>query len=124
MRLMAASASSSLSTMKPEMPSSITSGTEPRRNAITGVPHAMASIMTSPNGSGQSIGKSRAAAFLRLALAAIIDLAQQTDLVAVDQWLEVLLVVAVIRARYFGGHAQRRSGGTRQPDGDARTFRV
>src|SRR5262245_560358 len=34
------------------------SGTDPRANAMTGVPHAMASIMIRPNGSGQSIGKS------------------------------------------------------------------
>ena len=34
-------------------------GTEPRRNATTGVPHAIASIITRPNGSGQSMGKSR-----------------------------------------------------------------
>ena len=32
------------------------------RHAITGVPQAMASIITSPNGSGQSIGKSSAVA--------------------------------------------------------------
>jgi hypothetical protein len=44
------------------MPSSITSGTEPDLKAMTGVPHAMASIMTRPNGSGQSIGNSSAAA--------------------------------------------------------------
>ena len=35
----------------------MTCGTEPLRQAITGVPVAMASIMTRPNGSGQSIGK-------------------------------------------------------------------
>ena len=46
--------------MKPETPSSITSGTEPRLNAITGVPQAMLSIITRPNGSGQSIGNSSA----------------------------------------------------------------
>ena len=39
-----------------------TSGTDPDLKAITGVPHAIASIMTRPNGSGQSIGKSTAAA--------------------------------------------------------------
>ena len=48
--------------MKPVTPSSITSGTEPRLNAITGVPHAIASIITRPNGSGQSIGNSSACA--------------------------------------------------------------
>ena len=36
------------------------SGTEPRLKAITGVPHAIASIITRPNGSGQSIGNSSA----------------------------------------------------------------
>jgi len=48
----------SSSTMKPVKPSSMISGTEPRLYAITGVPHAIASIMTRPNGSGQSIGTS------------------------------------------------------------------
>ncbi len=48
--------------MKPVTPSSTISGTEPRLNAITGVPHAIASIITRPNGSGQSIGISRAVA--------------------------------------------------------------
>ena len=41
------------------------SGTEPRLNATTGVPQAMASIITRPNGSGQSIGTSRPIAPLR-----------------------------------------------------------
>jgi ATP-binding cassette, subfamily B, bacterial len=55
----------SSSTMNPARPSSTTSGTEPRLNAITGVPQAMASIMTRPNGSGQSMGTKRAMAPLR-----------------------------------------------------------
>jgi hypothetical protein len=44
--------------MNPVMPSSITSGTDPRQNAIVGVPQAIASIIDSPNGSGESIGSS------------------------------------------------------------------
>ena len=44
-------------------PSATTSGTAPRRVAITGVPQAMDSIITRPNGSSQSIGKSVARAF-------------------------------------------------------------
>ena len=36
----------------PVTPSSMTSGAEPLRNAMTGVPQAIASIMTIPNGSG------------------------------------------------------------------------
>jgi len=58
----AATASSMVSQTKPVTPWSMTSGTEPRRKAITGVPHAMDSAMTIPNGSGQSIGNTSAAA--------------------------------------------------------------
>ena len=56
----ARTAPSRSSTTNPVTPSCITSGTEPQRQAITGVPQAIASIMTKPNGSGQSIGNSRA----------------------------------------------------------------
>ena len=63
--LIASTASVSFSTINPVTPWSIISGIDPRRQAITGVPQAMASITTSPNGSGQSIGKRRAAAFPR-----------------------------------------------------------
>ena len=51
--------------MKPVSPWSTISGTEPQRQAITGVPQAMASIITRPNGSGQSIGNSSAWALPR-----------------------------------------------------------
>ena len=44
-------------TMIPLTPSSITSGTAPKRVAMTGVPQAIDSIITSPNGSSHSIGK-------------------------------------------------------------------
>ena len=44
----AAMASSSRLTILPLTPSSMISGIEPHRNASTGVPHAMASIITSP----------------------------------------------------------------------------
>ena len=49
--------------MTPERPCSITSGTAPQRVAITGVPQAIDSIITSPNGSSHSMGKSVARAF-------------------------------------------------------------
>ena len=55
----------SSSTTKPVTPSSINSGTAPRLNAMTGAPQAMASIMTNPKGSGQSIGTSKAKAPLK-----------------------------------------------------------
>ena len=41
----------------PVTPSSTSSGAAPQFVVTTGVPHAMASTMTSPNGSGQRIGK-------------------------------------------------------------------
>ena len=51
--------------MKPVTPSSTISGTEPRFQATTGVPQAIASIITRPKGSGQSMGKSSARALPR-----------------------------------------------------------
>ena len=41
------------------------SGVDPSRQAITGVPQALASIITNPKGSGQSIGNNRARALAR-----------------------------------------------------------
>jgi hypothetical protein len=61
-RLTAFTASSSVSTMKPLTPS-------------TGVPHAMASIITSPKGSDQSIGNTRRGTGKEILLGPIIDLA-------------------------------------------------
>jgi hypothetical protein len=49
--------------VKPVTPSSMTSGVEPVREAITGQPQAMASIMARPIGSLQSTENSRAAEF-------------------------------------------------------------
>jgi hypothetical protein len=45
-----------------------TSSTEPRRNARTGVPQAIASIIESPNGYGQSIRNIKAKAWPRKSL--------------------------------------------------------
>ncbi len=58
-------ASSMVSTIAPVTPSSTISGTEPQRNARTGVPQAIASIMERPKGSGQSTGNSSARALPR-----------------------------------------------------------
>ena len=49
--------------MIPVTPWSITSGTAPQRVAITGVPQAIDSIITRPNGSCHEIGKTVARAF-------------------------------------------------------------
>jgi hypothetical protein len=61
-RSTAAAISSTEDTTTPVWPSATTSGTEPLPQAITGVPQAMASVMTSPNGSGHWIGNNNAAA--------------------------------------------------------------
>src|SRR5947207_13876744 len=66
MFLTASRASCSLLTPNPVMPCSITSGTEPLRKAITGVPHAIASIITRPKGSGQSNRKKQCASAMEL----------------------------------------------------------
>jgi len=42
--------------MKPDIPSSTTSETDPQSIATTGVPQAIASTIVRPNGSGQSMG--------------------------------------------------------------------
>ena len=60
--MVASTASSIELTTNPDSPFFITSGIDPQRNATTGVPHAIASIMTNPNGSGQSTGNRNAAA--------------------------------------------------------------
>ena len=59
---MASAIACSSSTTKPVSPSSTISGAEPSGKAITGVPQAIASVITSPNGSGQRIGMSSALA--------------------------------------------------------------
>jgi hypothetical protein len=51
-----------LSTITPVRPWSTISGTAPRLVEMTGVPHAIASIIISPNGSSQSIGEINARA--------------------------------------------------------------
>ncbi len=67
-----------LSTMKPVTPSSITSGTEPQRKAITGVPQAIASIITSAEGFGPVDREQQGARIAEeFGLSAIVDLADE-----------------------------------------------
>ena len=65
--------------MAPVTPWSMISGTEPWRKASRGVPHAIASIITKPNGSGQSIGNKSANAWPKNGLAALVDFADELD---------------------------------------------
>ena len=94
----AATAPSMSSTRKPVLPSAISSGIEPRSNAITGVPHAIASTTLYPNGSSNRIRCSsavRASEQLRSLVRA--DRADVRHPVAVDPrrnaLVEVLLVL-------------------------------
>ena len=58
-RVKAAGSSSGRSRTNPVTPSTTTSGTAPPRSATTGVPQAIASIITIPNGSSHCTGNSR-----------------------------------------------------------------
>ena len=88
----------------------ITSGTEPQRNAITGVPHAIASIMTSPNGSGQSIGNSSAAAPPRNVVLLASPISPTNSMRgSVEQRLDLRLVVLLIVLVDLGGDLQRHA---------------
>jgi hypothetical protein len=75
----------------------MTSATEPLRKASTGVPHAIASIMTRPNGSGRRSGTARRARLAEeFALGGLVDLTDEFNAGPVEQRLdpyaEILLV--------------------------------
>ena len=110
-----ASSSSHLTTL-PVTPSSMTSGIDPQRNASTGVPHAMASIMTRPNGSGQSTGNNRAAASPKNFVFSLGDLADELYVRAVDEWQYVVAKVVFINLIDLGGDLQRDAGSPRYAD--------
>ena len=96
--------------MKPVTPSSTISGTDPRLNAITGVPQAMASIMTRPNGSGQSMGTSKTVAPLKNSdFCAVVDFADKFDVCRLHHRLDLFLVILAIRVVDLGGDFQRHA---------------
>ena len=102
----------------------MTSGADPDGKAITGVPQAIASIMTSPKGSGHSIGNSRAAASPRnLGFSRSRDLADEFDVrMGVDQRLDRLLPVGLIDAVDLGRHLQSSADPRRDFDSLRRTL--
>ena len=96
-------------------PGSITSGVEPQRQATTGVPQAIASIITRPKGSGQSIGNSSASAPPRNAdFCAVADLADELDQRIVQQRLDLFVEIGGVGRVDLGGDLQRHA----QPLGD------
>ena len=109
---------SSSSTMKPVRPSSITSGTEPRLKAMTGVPQAIASIITRPNGSGQSIGTSRAIAPLRNSdFSSSVISPMYSTFGAVDHRLDLLVEIFLVGPVDLGGDLQRHAALLGDADG-------
>ena len=95
--------------MKPVTPSSTISGTEPQRQAMTGVPQAMASIITRPNGSGQSIGNSSACGVAEeRRLLGVADLAHELDQGIVQQRLDQLVEIGAVGGVDLGGDLQRQ----------------
>ena len=73
--------------MKPLTPGLNYLGTAPQFHAMTGVPQAIASIMTRPKGSGQLIGKSSAMALPRNSDLRIADLSNEFDEGVIQQRL-------------------------------------
>src|ERR1700722_10293742 len=98
------------------------SGIEPQRNASTGVPHAMALVITSPNGSGQSTGNNRAAASPKnLAFSrSLISPMNSTPGPSISEYLvaEVLFIDLV----HLGCDLQWDASSARNPDCAIRTL--
>src|SRR5262245_3942634 len=111
------------STMKPVSPSSMISGTEPRLNAITGVPHAIASIIVRPNGSGQSIETRRAdRPAEEIRFLSIVDLVNIVDERETHQRLDLLFEIVAIDLVDLGCNLDRQSGALGNTDGAVDAF--
>ena len=77
---------------------------------MTGAPHAMASIITSPKGSGQSIGTIKAMARLKNSdFCASVDFPDEFDIRFCEKRLDHLLEIIVIDRVDFGRDLQRQS---------------
>src|SRR5215472_14590376 len=107
------------STTKPVSPSSTISGAEPRLKAITGVPQAIASIMTRPNGSGQSIGTNNVIAPLKnsdLSRSLISPIYSQ--FFAGQNRLDLLFEVILVGFVHLGGNLERHAAMLGNADGE------
>ena len=89
---------------------------------MTGVPHAIASIMTRPNGSGQSMGKSSAAAPAKNGCFASSFTSPMSLICAVDLRFEPFLEVAPFATRQLGRDVKLHPGSARDPDCPFRSF--
>ena len=107
----------------PVTPGLMTSGTDPHGRAMTGVPHASASIIARPNGSGQSIVKSNASAPPRNSLFCTSSISPMYSIIGglmrgLITSVEVLLVDGVD----FGRDLERHSRSERDLDRNVDTF--
>jgi hypothetical protein len=73
---------------------------------MTGVPHAIDSIITSPNGSGQSIGKSSAYALPRKECLLLLatEFSDKFHQLMIEQWLNFIFHVFAIRIIDLSGN--------------------
>ena len=121
--LTASAAPISSSTMKPVTPSSTISGTAPRLNAITGQPQAMASIMTMPKGSGQSMGTSKAMAPLRKFCFCASSISPMNSTPGCgEKGRDILAEVIFVGAIDFCGDFQRQPAAAGDVNGDVRAL--
>ena len=110
-------------TITPFTPSCSISFTEPRAKATTGVPQAKASIITSPNGSGQLIGNCSARVAQEFLLLVVVDLADIFDKRACrDQRCQHRFVIFAVRGIRLGGDVERDSRRVGDGDGFLRPF--
>ena len=79
-------------------------------NAITGVPQAIASIMTRPNGSGQSIGNSNAVASPSKALFSLSSISPMNSISGSLSNGSISFVIVAIDLVDLGGDDQRKTG--------------
>ena len=100
--------------VNPVTPSTTTSPTAPARNATAGVPHAMASIMTMPNGSSPPDRKEQTARAAKLSFALRVGLAELVIAVR-QQRTDLLIEIGLLRrlaafARQYGQHTRLVGG--------------
>ena len=102
----------------PVTPSSITSATAPFLKASTGVPQAIASIMASPNGSGQSIGKRSARASPRNLILRRSSISPMNSMPGCFSRGSISAAeVGLVDAIDLGGNLQRQADGAGDRDG-------
>ena len=87
---------------------------------MTGVPHAIASIITRPKGSGQLIGKSNAAAPARPLLCRVVDFPAQPHLLPIN--LRLHLIFEIASASMRTGNSQRHASRPCNPNCGVQTF--